>query len=413
MKQSLHDLFGVLRVADARWVLLGLALSVLGQGAAQVAIVLRAHDSGVGPTGLAVVLVLLALPVVLLSGVAGALADRHDPRPVVVPAALVQLVAAVGLTLWDDLLLTGAWLVVLQTGFALANSAWVVALPRLVTEEQVAALVSTHHALRGIAVPVGAAAGGVLVQHVGGAAPFVLAAVTLAVLAVVGLRLRPSTEPETQTPGGGLLRAILPLDGLAALRRHRLLAVVAGFAPPFVIVLESVNAVEVFLIRDVLGGTSSQYGLSEAVAGAAAVVGALGVSLFRTTGSRARAVIAAFAVISLTQVAQGFAPAIVVYVALAGAVGFLLGGVNALVMVLMVTATDPDSRGRIVALVGGAARSSGILALGLGGVLGVLLGPRGTFLTVGLLGLCIAVAAVHSLRRVPVDEQPTHESLAS
>lgn len=58
-------------------------------------------------------------------------------------------------------------------GFALANSASVVALPRLVPEEEVGALVSTHHALRGIALPVGAALGGLHFQHVGDHAPFV------------------------------------------------------------------------------------------------------------------------------------------------------------------------------------------------------------------------------------------------
>lgn len=386
--------------------LLGLALSVVGDGAAQVALVLRVHDSGVGPSGLAVVLVLAALPIILLSGVAGVLADRRDPRPVVVTAAIIQLIAAVGLALWGDLVVTAMWVLVMQVGFALANSAWVVALPRLVPEDEVGALVSVHQALRGIALPVGAALGGLLFQRVGDHAPFVLDAVTFLVLIAVGFRLRPACQPTAEVPGRrGLLRTILPLDGLSALRQHRLLAMVAAFALPFVIALESVNAVEVFIVKDVLDGTSSQYGLSEAVAGAAAVVGALAISLVRTSEARARAVIGAFAVISAVQVVQGLAPTVIVYIPLAGVVGLLLGAANALVMTLMVTATDPNSRGRIVALVGGAARSSGVLALALGGALGAALGPRTTFVTVGVVGLCIAVAAVRPLGRVPTESE--------
>lgn len=82
-------------------------------------------------------------------------------------------------------------------------------------------------------------------------------------------------------------------------------------------------------------------------------------------------------------------------------------------MTLMVTATDPDSWGRIVALVGGAARSSGILALALGGALGAVVGPRTTFVTVGVVGLGIAAAAVRSLRRVPTESDREAEPVAS
>lgn len=197
----------------------------------------------------------------------------------------------------------------------------------------------------------------------------------------------------------GLLRTLVPLDGVAALRRHPVLAVLAAAVLPFIVALESVNAVEVFLVKDVLGGTSSQFGISEAVAGVSAVFGALLAARARTTVERVHAVLAALVVISVCQIAQGLAPGILVYVALAAAIGLLLGGVNALIMTLMVTATDPDRRGSIVALVGGAARSSTMIALAVGGVLGTVLGPRPAFVAVGVVGLCIAVVGVVAVRR--------------
>lgn len=387
----------MLATGRARFVLTALALSVVGDGAARIALLLRVHDSGAGSVGLAAVLALFALPVVLLVGVAGALADRRDPRPVVVGAALLQLVATALLAARSDLVSTGVGVLVLQTGFALSNSVWVVALPRLVDDERVGALISVHQALLGVAVPIGAGLGGVLVQRFGDPAPFVLNALTFVPLALVGLLL-PVRSGATRARPRGLLRTLVPVEGVSALRRHPLLATLIWTVLPFIVALESVNAIEVFLVKDVLGGTSSQFGASEAAAGGAAVLGALAAVVARSTRARAVTLLATICVISVCQVAQGLAPNLVVYIPLAAAVGLLLGLVNALVFTLMVTATDVSARGSIVAFVGGASRSCGIVALAVGGLLGTVTEPRTAYVVVGLAGLGIAGAAVASTR---------------
>ena len=87
-------------------------------------------------------LVISALPQILLVGVAGRLADRVDPRPAPVSGAIVQLAAALALAWWTDLVATAIGVVVLQAGFAVANSAWVVALPRLVPDELAGSFIS-------------------------------------------------------------------------------------------------------------------------------------------------------------------------------------------------------------------------------------------------------------------------------
>lgn len=402
MKQLLQDyqrLFGDRRT---RWVLGGLALSVMGDGAARVAILLRVHAEGGGPSALAVVLVLFALPMVLLAGVAGVLADRPDPRPIVLGAAALQLVAAVVLALTGGLAWTGAATFVLQTGFALANSVWMVSLPRLVAEDDVGTLVSLQHGLMALAAPTGAAVGGLLVQHVGTAAPFVLDATSFVVLMGAGLALPPVKEPIAPSAPAGILRTVLPLDGLAALRRHSLLTLLAAAVLPFIIAIESVNAIEVYLVKDVLGGTSGFFGLSEGMAGAGVAVGALLASAARTTTTRARTVLWAIPAMSLVVVAEGLAPGPSVYLVLVVASGLMLGGLNAVVMTLMVTETGAGTRGRVVAFVGGAARSCGMIALAVGGLLGTLLDPRTSFVAVGVVGLAIGLVALWAARgRVP------------
>lgn len=374
-----------------------MSVSVLGDGAARPALLLRVHEVGAGPSGLAIVLVLYALPVVLLVGVSGRLADRSDPRPVVVVAAVVQLLAALVLAWRTDLVATGAGVLLLQTGFALASSAWVVALTRLVDDEVVGSLVSLQHACTGVAAPVGAAVGGLLVQHAGVRWPFLLDAVTFIPLAGAGLLLLAGAESQAQ-PGRerGLVASLVPVEGVRALRSYPLLAVLIWTVLPFIVAVESVNAVEVYLVTDVLGGSPSQYGLSEALAGGAVVLGALAAVAARTTAGRVRGTLVALGLVSLCQVGQGLAPQMLVYMPLAAAVGGLLGAINAWILTLMVTATDVAVRGRIVAFVGGASRSCGILALGVGGLLGAALGPRGSFVVVGLAGGALAVIATLS-----------------
>lgn len=402
MKHMLHDCGRLLGERRTRWVLGGLAVSVVGDGAARVAILLRVHVEGGGPSALAVVLVLFAMPMVLLAGVAGVLADRPDPRPVVLGAAALQLVAAVVLALTGGLAWTGGAAFVLQTGFALANSAWMVALPRLVAEEDVGTLVSLHHGLMALAAPAGAALGGLLVQHVGTAAPFVLDAASFVVLMGAGLALLPVRESVAPSAPAGILRTVLPLDGLAALRRHSLLTLLAAAVLPFIIAVESVNAIEVYLVRDVLGGSSGFFGFSEGLAGVGVATGALLASVARTTTARARTVLWAIPAMSLVVVAEGLAPGPSVYLVLVVVIGLLLGGLNAVVMTLVVTETGAGTRGRVVAFVGGAARSCGMIALAVGGLLGTLLDPRTSFVAVGVVGLAIGIVALRAARgRVP------------
>lgn len=396
----LNDLRAVVAVPPARLVLLCVALSTAGDSAAKVALLLRAHAIGASSSGLALLLVLYAAPLALLVGVAGQLADRRDLRPVLGGAAFVQLIASAWLAASHDLVSTGAGVVVLQIGFALANSAWIVALPRLVPDDRAGPLVSIHQALLGVALPVGALSGGFLAERIGDSAPFAFNAATFVPL-IAAVRVVPamsSTDGST-TARAPWLRAVLPVDGLHALRQHPLLAALTAAVLPFIVALESVNAVEVYLARDVLDATPSQFGASEAIAGAAAVCGAMAASAVRDTAARAKLIAGLLVPISIAQLGQGLAPTFITYVALAATVGLLLGTVNTLIMTLMVTATDPSTRGRILALVGGASRTCTMGALALGGILGTMLGARGTFITVAITGLLIGTAANITVRK--------------
>ena len=374
------------------------ALSIAGDSAALVALVLRAHGHGGGAAPVTVLLLCFALPVVATTGAAGALADRADPRRLLLVAGLVQAGAAAGLATTDDLTTTCLLVLVMQTGFAVGQPAWGAVGPALVGEHRVGRLISLQHALRGVAGPAGAGLGGVLVQSAGSGAVLALDAVSFVLLALAGASL---PVPRAASPAARptLRDTVLPRAGVAALREHPALWVLVLALFPMVVAVESVNAAEVFLVRDVMGASAAGYGLAEAVHGGAAVLGALAAGSVTRVTLRVRAVLAAVVVVALAQVGQGLAPVYAAYLAAAALSGAALGVVNALLFALLLSEVDAARRGSVIAFVSGVSRGCSVLALSLGGVLTALAGPRTAYLVAGSAGLLVAAAAVRGVHR--------------
>src|SRR5699024_2975833 len=141
--------------------------------------------------------------------------------------------------------------------------------------------------------------------------------------------------------------------------------------------------------RDVLGSSSASFRFSERAAGVGVACGAVLSAAPHSTRARARTVLWALPGMSLVVPGQRRAPVTAVYLVLAVAAGLIRGGLNAVLITLMVTETDAGTRGRVVAFVGGAARSCTMLALPVGGVLGTVLGARESFVVVGVAGALI------------------------
>lgn len=400
----------VLAVRSVRLVLVAAAVSVAGDSAAMVALLLRVHASGEGPWAVAVLLGAFALPVVLTMGVAGALADRADPRRLLTVTALVQAGAAAGLALVDGLVPTLLLVLVLQTGFALGNPAWTAVVPRLVPTGTAGRVVALQQALRGVAGPAGAGLGGVLVQWRGPSSALLLDGATFLALAAAALGLGRAARQRADVPAPaarpGWAATVVPREGVAALRSDPVLAVLVWALLPVVVTLESVNAVEVFLLRDVLGASPVQFGLAEAVHGAAAVVGAVLSGAVTTRTARVRLVLTAIALIGVGQAGQSLAPGYLAYLLLGLGLGLLLGVVNALVFGLLLDELEAAHRGAVIALVSGLSRAAGAAALVLGGAVGTLAGPRAAYLVAGTATLLVALVAVWRVRARGVEVKP-------
>lgn len=401
------------RVWDVRLALPAAMVSLVGDAMAMVALTLRVHDTGAGPYAVAVLLVCFSLPVVVTMGLVGHVADSVDPRLVLGAGGLVQMLACLGLARWNGLAATYALVVVLQTGFAFANPVWSSVLTRAVGDQLVGRLVSTQQALGAVAAPLGAALGGVLVELRGDAVVFLLDAATYAVLFGAGLAVRTRVAgivtatddaPVTATGHGattsGPVRpavAFLPRAGLAVVRADRVVWVLVCAMLPFVVSLESMNAVEVFLARDALHAGQAQFGYWQALTGVGAVVGAVAAGVLRADTTRLRALVVALAVMSLAQVGSGVAPALVWLYACGAVLGLANAVSNAAVFAVFMRRTAPGDRGKALAVVNGLARTCTMLALGLGGLGASTIGPRGSFVVAGCCGVAVACWAGWSL----------------
>lgn len=389
MKRLLHEYAGVLAVPQARLVLGASLTSMVGDVLAMVALLLHLHDEGHGPYAVSALLVCFALPLVLTMGVAGSVADAHDPRRVLVIATLVQAVGAAGLVVAPSLAWTFLAVIVLQTGFAFASPVWTAVMPLIVGDDLSGTYISLSQGLRAVASPLGAALAGVLVQLWGTQAVLGLNGASFIGLLAAALALRVARPVVPRSAA-----SLLPREGLRALRAHPAIAALVFGIVPIILTVEAVNAVEVFLVRGVLGATPVQFGLAEASGGAGAVIGSFAAAAVRSRDRRIGVLLVGITAVPLVQVTQGLAPTIGAYAVAAFAIGLALGVVNALIFALLLREVAEGDRGKVLALVSGLSRIATVGALAVGGVLGTQFGARTAYVICGVVGLLIAATAV-------------------
>jgi MFS family permease len=402
-----------------------LTVSFIGDSLAMIALILRVHDQGGGTAGIALLMIAFALPTVLAMGVAGHIADRFDSRPVLLVSTSVQLFACAGLASFGNRWSTYAFVVLLQCGQAVANPTWGALTPRIVGDEDMGRVMSLQQSLLALSSIVGAALAGLLVgTH--GTSPALWAdcgtfgAVVLAAGLVRTRRGgRQDTAGRDETAGrhgtaGPHAAPVAPtrsrtFDGLRILKRDRMVWLIFGWTIPFIIVLEGINVVEVFLVRDDLGASATAYGLLMAFVGVGAVAGSWASGRLATDASRVSRVLIGLAGTALSIGLAGLAPTVAVLAVCLVLLGMFNGGANAAIGPLYVLRPAEADRGKVLAAINGVSRAGSILALGLGGLVGGWFGARGTFVGGAVCALLVVAALALSLRGVdrtpPVREE--------
>lgn len=214
------------------------------------------------------------LPIMLLSLLAGTLADSTDRRRLMLCAQIFMFVSSGALA---ALSLTGAlspWILLgftfaLGCGMALHLPAWQASVGELVPRAALPAAVSLNSMSFNIARTVGPAIGGALVAAAGSPGAFIVNACSYLGLIVVLLRWK---APRT---GEGLHVRDLPeamLGGLKYVAMTRVRSVMVR-AAVFGVAASSILALTPLVARDLLGGGPLVYGVLLGGFGAGAVVG--------------------------------------------------------------------------------------------------------------------------------------------
>ena len=307
-------------------------------------------------------------------------------------------------------------MVLLQCGQAVANPTWGALTPRIVGDEDMGRVIALQQSLLAVAGIVGAALAGLLVgTHGASTALWVDFATFGAVLLAAGLvRTRRGGRHEASAPYVAPVVATRSgtFDGLRILKRDRLVWLIFSWTIPFIIVLEGVNVVEVFLVRDDLGANATAYGLLEAFFGAGAVAGSWAAGRLITDAARVRGVLIGLTGTALSIGLAGIAPTVAVLALCLVLLGTFNGGANAAIGPLYVLRPADAARGKVLAAINGVSRAGSVVALGLGGLVGGWLGPRATFVGGAVCALVVVAALAWLLRGVDPTEPIPEDVLA-
>jgi predicted MFS family arabinose efflux permease len=277
-----------------RRVFYGSFLSNVGTWMQNVVLGALAYDLTGSATVVGMLLFAQLGPLLLLSVVAGALADSVDRRRLLVTVAVVQLVlsfvlAAVAAPDDPDLVVLIGVTFALGIAQALFNPTYSALIPQLVDREDLPGAISLHSAQMNGSRVIGPVIGAVLDATVG--APAVFAVNGLSYLFVIGSLLTVRLPPPVPSPGDdrGLRRL-----GAGFLVARRNVVVRRCLVSVFVFSLVALTFVGQFPVvaeRNLgIDERSTAYGVLYACFGAGAVIGALSIGTVFANRSKARIV---------------------------------------------------------------------------------------------------------------------------
>jgi MFS family permease len=235
------------------------------------------------PTMVALVQASVALPIMLLSLVAGAAADNLDRRKLMLAAQGFMLVVSLVLAAFAWLGLITPWLLLIFTfliglGTALNGPAWQASVGEMVPRSELPGAIALNSMGFNIARSFGPALGGLIVAAAGAATAFAVNAVSYVGLILVLARWRPHEEPSAlpretivNAMGAGLRYVAMSPTIREALARGALFGLGASAMPSLM----------PLIARDLVQGGAFTYGLLLGAFGVGAVAGAFGSARLR------------------------------------------------------------------------------------------------------------------------------------
>lgn len=378
-------------------------LSALGDWLALTALALHLEETT--GSGLAVSALFIALwsPLVVFAGPVGLLADRFDPRRVVVLASIAQAVVATALAFTGSLGPLLVLTVLLGTANAVSQPAEFALIPTVVTPERLQIANAHVETARFAGFAAGPLLGGILVGVGGTRLPLLVnAASFLAIAAAVAL-VRQRTRRLAAAADEPLGRA---RDGIVFLSGDRILRLVMLVAFASLLFMTASAPAEVFFAKEFLEVGDAGFGALWTSWFAGMAIGGLLLARRVPTSALAGAALAAIVVQSL-----GLAAPTVPLIFWFALVCYVVGGAahgtkNVLIRTLLHQRVPARLHGRAFAAYNALRNGAEMVALVLGGLLIATIGARWTLLLAGAVPAIAGLVGLAVYRRMRGREEP-------
>jgi MFS family permease len=353
----------------------------------------------------------VTLPFMLLSLLAGAVADSYDRRRVMIAAQSFMLLVSVSLAACAWLGLISPWLLLVFTfllgcGAAFNGPAWQASVGEMVPRADIPGAVALNSMGFNIARSVGPAIGGAIVAALGAAAAFAVNAVSYVGLIAVLARWRPP-RPETTLPRERI--GVAMAAGIRYAAMSPAVRIVLARCLVFGLGGSAILSLMPLIARDLIGGGPLTYGLLLGGFGVGAVASALVSARLRQSISSEGIIRLACAAFALAAIASAVSPLLVVTMAAMAAAGaaWVLGVSTANVTVQLNSPRWVTARALSLyqmTFFGGIAAGSWIWGLAVEG-LGIapaLGGAAAVFVICALMGIRIPLPPASSMDLTPL-----------
>ena len=382
--------------ADLNILVGAVGLSALGDWLALVPLTLNLQEATGSGFTIALLYIAFWAPSVVLAGPAGLLADRYDPRRVLLVVSLAQASVAVVLAFAAGTALILVLAALLGIGFAVAQPAEFALVPRVAGEARLALANGRVETARYAGFAVGPLIGGMIAAAGGLEVAMLVNAATFLVVGGAAIIVRCPHSEFCLAPEPPVGRA---WTGAKYLVQDRVLAVVMTVAFVSLLFMTTNWAANVFFAKDDLGLGDVGYGLMLTSWTAGMVLGATLLPRRFASG-----VLAAGALVAIVIQGLGLAgPAVWLVPALAFGF-FFVGGLahgtkNVLIRTLIHERVPSSLHGRAFAAYNGLRNAAELVALVAGGVLVSTVGARWTMLIAGAIPVAAGLVALAVTRR--------------
>ena len=395
----------LLKIPDFRRLYVAQAISDLGDGMTYLALFLLVLDLTGSTAAIALMSILVALPPVTIGLFAGAYADRHDQRRIMIVSDSFRavIVLAMVLVARADALPALFALACLQsvvgTFFSPARTALV---PRVIPAEGLLAANSLSQATRMVASVAGAGITGVVAGVAGVVWPvLVIDALTFLVSVLLVIRVSkaaglPSAAAVASAQARGIGSAVL--DGLRLIAHSRpLVAALAGVA----VTMLGVGAINVLFIPflvDELGASPAWAGPLEAAQTISMILAGAVLAGVASRTSIPRLFVGGLVGLAVCVGFLSIAPGPWALLVIMFAVGWFVMPVQATTMTIVQRTTVDGTRGRVAGALNATIQAASIGSMAAAGILADVIGMRAVFAVGAVITLAAAVLAAALFR---------------